>query len=148
MKRAGCFVFIVFAVAVVWLSVFCVSSWWFHGLVCAHISLWKELVALFCFLYCVLAVVWLSVFCVSSWWFYGLVCPHISPCVKSWLLCFAFFVVFLLLCGCQCPAFLLSGSLRWPVHTSPCGKSWLLCFNCVVNCFLAVAWTSVLCVSS
>ena len=34
------------------------------------------------------------------------------------------------------------------VHTSPCGKSWLLCLNCVLNCFLAVAWLSVLCVSS
>ena len=28
--------------AVMRLSVFCVSSWWFHELVCAHISLWKS----------------------------------------------------------------------------------------------------------
>ena len=68
----------VFEVAVVWLSVLCVSSWWFYGLVCAHISLWKELVALFCVLNCVLAVVWLSVFFVSNWLFHGLVCVLFS----------------------------------------------------------------------
>ena len=33
--------------AVMRLSVFCVSSWLFNGLACAHISMWKELVALF-----------------------------------------------------------------------------------------------------
>ena len=40
-----------------------------YGLVCAHISLWKELVALFKLCTCLLAVLWL---------FRGLVCAHIS----------------------------------------------------------------------
>ena len=78
-ERAGCFVCVPNCVfAVPWLSVLCVSSWWFHGLVCAHFSLWEELIALFCVPNCVLAVMWLPVFCVSSWWFNGLFCAHIS----------------------------------------------------------------------
>ena len=53
--------------AVAWTSVLSVSSWCFYELICAHISLWKMLVALFRVPNCVLANVWLSVFCVFSW---------------------------------------------------------------------------------
>ena len=70
-----------------------------------------------------------------------------SSCRKSWLLWYVFLVVFLLLCGCQCCVFLPGGFMGWSVHTSPCGKSWLLCCNCVLNCFFAVSWLSVLRVS-
>ena len=51
-----------------------------------------------------------------------------SPCGKSWLLCFVFLIVFLLLCGCQCSVFLPDGSMGGSVHTSPFEKSLLLCF--------------------
>ena len=66
-ERAGCLFCGPYCIfAVMWLLLHCVSSWWFHGLVCAHISPWKVLVALFCVPNCVLAVMWLSVLCVSS----------------------------------------------------------------------------------
>ena len=41
-----------------------------------------------------------------------------SPCGKSWLPCFVFLIVFLLLCGCQCSAFFPGGFMGWSVHTS------------------------------
>ena len=34
---------------------------------------------------------------------------HTSPCGKSWVLCFAFLIEFLLLCGCQCSVFVPGG---------------------------------------
>ena len=64
-------------IVVVWLSVVCVPSWMFYGLVCAHIFMWKELVAFSCVPNCVFFF-----FCcvVVSDLFFSLVFPCVSLC--------------------------------------------------------------------
>ena len=133
--------------AVVGLLVLCVSSWWFYGLVYAHISLWKELVALFCVPNCVLIVAWLSVFCVSSWCFHWLVCAHISLWKElAALFCVPDCVLAVMWLSVLCV------SSRW-CHGLVCAHMWtlveeLVILFCVPNCVLVVVWLSVLLVSS
>ena len=139
--------------AVVWLSVCCISCPRCHGLVCSCCCVavcvlhllptvpWVGVLLLSCGClcaaslvhgamgWCVIAVVWLSVCYISCSQCHGLVCSccRVTVCMLHFLFTVPWVGVFLLSCGCLCAAFLDHGAMGW--------------------CVIAVVWLSVCCIS-